>query len=272
MHHRSGLVCLAILVVASAPLAAQTAAAGGSFAIKKCDDPKAPIGILPKGFGDVSFLLGKDGRPDTTSITVTKTFGLSVAGVHSVAARELSACRFDMGSTKPPAPIRVVAEVQFADSSGVDVGVATATDTPPPALAIEPLGLPRDSFPMAIDDRRIEERPRQLECKPPQPPQIRVSASGSSRADAQMQLQTQMRIAAEQWNDVNAGTLVGQVRVGTDGKPGTQIRVISVSNSLAAQNLAEQIGGCRFSPGRYRGVAVPAIAETRIAIAPLNVR
>jgi hypothetical protein len=265
--------CLTVAVcLAFAPVSSQSpsgAGAGGpTYPIKKCDDPKVPIGVLPKGFGTVSFLLGKDGKPDTASIAVLKVIGLSVAEFRSVAARELNGCRHDMGTVAPTAPVNVVQEIRFADSSSIDVGVATASPAPGTPLAIEPLGLPKDSFPMPIDDRRVEERPRRLSCKAPQSPPIRVAASGTSRADFQAQMQTQLRIAVEQWNDVNAGTLVGQVRVGVDGKPGTQVRVIEVSNPLAAQNLAELIGGCRFVPGRYHGVLVPAIVETKIGIAP----
>lgn len=259
------LLAGAAICLAFRPVAGQSPS-GAGYSVKKCDDPKVPIGVLPKGFGTVSYLLGKDGKPDTASIAVLKVFGLSVAGFHSVASRELNGCRHDMGNVAPNATVSVVQEIRFADSSSIDVGVATASPAPGTPLAVEPLGFPKDSFPMPIDDRRIEERPRRLSCKPPQLPQIRVSASGTSRADAQAQMQSQVRTAMEQWNDFNAGTLIGQVRVGIDGKPGTQIRVIEVSNPSAAQNLAELIGGCRFVPGRYHGVLVPALVETKIGI------
>lgn len=266
MTTRYLLLAAAAICLAMAPATGQSPSMPGGYAVKKCDDPKVPIGVLPKGLGTVSYLLGKNGKPDTASIAVLKVFGLSVAGFRSVSVRELSACNLDMGTPAPTAPVGVVQEIGFADSSSIDVGVATASAAPGTPLAVEPLGLPKDAFPMPIEDRRIEERPRRLSCKPPQLPQIRASASGRSRADAQAQMQVQVRIAMEQWNDFNAGTLVGQVRVGIDGKPGTQIKVIEVSNPSAAQNLAELIAGCRFVPGRYHGVLVPAFVETKIGI------
>jgi hypothetical protein len=262
-------ICLA-LSPASGQTPSEGAPSGALYPVNTCDDPKVPIGVLPKGFGTVSYRLAKDGKPDTASIVVLKAFGLSVAGFRSVAVRALSACRFEMGKLELRAPAVVVEEIHFADSTAIDLGLATASPAPGPPLAVETLGLPQDSFPMPIADRRIEERPRRLSCKPPQSLPFRVSASGTSRADVQTQAQTQLRIAHDQWNQVNAGTLVGQLRVGADGKPGNQVKVIEVSNSVAAQNLAELIGGCRFVPGRYRGILVPAMVETTIGVAPIS--
>ena len=260
--------CLA-LPRASGQTPSEGAPSGALYPVTKCNDPKAPIGVLPQGFGTVSYRLAKDGKPDTASIVVLKTLGLSVAGFRSLAVRELSACRFEMGAKELRTPVTVVEEIHFADSTAIDMGLATASAAADPPLAIEPLGLPKDSFPMAITDRRIEERPRRLSCRSPQSLPIRVSASGRSRADVQAQAQTQLRIAHDQWNQANAGILVGQVRIDADGKPGNQVKVIAVSNPVAAQNLAELIGGCRFVPGRYRGVLVPAMIETTIGVAPL---
>ena len=61
-----------------------------------------------------------------------------------------------------------------------------------------------------------------------------------------------------------AATLVARVVIGIDGRPGEQVRVISVTDPAAAQALAQQISGCRFAPGRVRGAIVPAYTDTKI--------
>jgi hypothetical protein len=261
---RSGWLVIAGLAVMSAPAGALAAQAGG-YPIKKCDDPKAPIGTLPKGFGQVSYLLGKDGKPDTTSIAVLKVVGLSAAGFKSVAARELSACRLDMGKPEPTATVNVMSEITFGDASPLQVGDATPLSTPGTALAIEPMKMPKDSFPLPINDRRIEEQPRRVSCAGPKAPlPQRITARGATAAQAQQDAMDQIRISQQQQASQYGGTLVAQVLVGIDGKPGSQVRVIEVSNPMATQNLAELIGGCRFAPGRIQGIAVPAYTETKV--------
>jgi hypothetical protein len=64
--------------------------------LKKCDDPKVPIGVLPSGNSVIWYRLGRDGKPDTSGMGVVQVLGMSVAGVRSVAVRLLSACRFDV--------------------------------------------------------------------------------------------------------------------------------------------------------------------------------
>ena len=269
------LVAVGTVVAATTAARSQVppAAGGRQYAVKKCDEPKVPIGSLTKVSGQVSYLLSKDGRPDTTSVSVVALSGMSVAGFRSVARRQLSACRFDVGPGGLTAAIRVVEEIS-ADSATVTPAGATPAAELPTALTLELSEVSKDSFPLSIDDRRIDERPRRLSCPYPQSPRISgpavgsVSSAGAARADAQAQAPSRLTIAS--FNERSAGTLVALVRVGVDGKPGTQVRVISVSNPSAVQNLAELIGGCRFVPGRYRGVPVPAFVETTIRVFPVN--
>src|ERR1700704_6313162 len=96
MNRFHALVTAAVVCVGGTPASGQTASAGGGYAVKKCDDPKVPIGMLSKGLGTIWFRLGKDGKPDTASISVLHVIGLSAVGMRSVAARQLSACRFHM--------------------------------------------------------------------------------------------------------------------------------------------------------------------------------
>jgi hypothetical protein len=244
-----------------------------SYSLSKCDPPREQLGILPRISGQLFFLLGKDGKPDTASIKVLKVLGISAAGFRSVGARQLSSCRFEMEKAGLTAPTGVMSEVT-ADSTSVTLGAATRWITPAAPLAIEPLGLPKDSFPMRIDDRRIEERPRQLGCKEStaQPPTPRaqsgpISTSATSPA-AIAQAQSVQRAEIDRWNTEHAGSLVAEVRASIDGKPGSEIHVISVTNGLATTSLAEQIGGCRYVPGRYHGIPIPSFVVTTITVQP----
>jgi hypothetical protein len=243
-----------------------------SYPLRKCDPPKEQVGILPRISGQLFYLLGKDGKPDTASIKVLKVFGISAAGLRSAGARQLSGCRFDVEKAGLAAPAGVMSEVT-ADSASFTLGNATQWITPAAPQAIEPLGLPKDSFPMGTDDRRIEERPRQLSCKestaqPPtsHPPTGPGGLAATSAAIAQAQ--AAQRTETDRWNAEHAGSLVAQVRVGIDGKPGSEVRVLSVTNGLATTSLAELIGGCRYVPGRYHGIPVPAFIVTTITVQP----
>lgn len=228
--------------------------------MKKCDDPKVPIGMLPKGFGTIWFRLGKDGKPDTASISVLHAIGLSAAGVRSVAARQLSACRFDMGKPEPKDPTGVVSDITFADSAA-ELGVTTPSPTPGTPLPMEPQSIPKDSLPLVFGDRRVEERPRRLSCKgQPQQAPVLITGRGATPAQARQDAQDQARMAQMQHN-ATSGTLFAQFRVEIDGKPGSQVRVIEVSNPMATQSLADLIGGCRFAPGRIHGIAIPAYLQ-----------
>lgn len=272
MMRRIGLLAAVATVVATtaAPGQVPPAAGGTLYPVKKCDDLKVPIGSLPTVSGQVIYLLGKDGKPDTATVAVVKLSGMSVAGFRSVARRQLSACRFDVGTTGLDAAIWVVEEVR-TDSERVTAEGATTSAAPQTSLAIEPFDIPKDSFPLPIDNRRTEERPRRLSCPYPVTPTIRPLPARNVTTDAQAQAATSSRNAVMTFNDFSAGTLVAQVRVGIDGKPGTQVRVISVSNPPAAQKLAELIGGCRFVPARYHGVLVPAFVETTMKVYPVRV-
>jgi hypothetical protein len=269
---RSRLCLLATVgtVVATTPAPSQVppAAGGTQYAVKKCDEPNVPIGWLPKVAGQVTYLLGKDGRPDTATVAVVTLSGMSVAGFRSVAKRQLSVCRFDIGTAGLTAAVRVVEEIG-GDSATVTALGATPATEPGTTLAIESFDISKDSFPLPIDDRRIDERPRRLSCPYPQRPRGSISSAGAARADAQAQ--APLRLAMTTYDELSAGTLVAQVRVGVDGRPGTQVRVISVSNPSAAQNLAELIGGCRFVPARYHGVLVAAFVETTIKVWAVSV-
>jgi hypothetical protein len=248
---------LASVAMLGQPAAAQLPA-DAPIAVKKCDDPKIPIGRLPKAIGTVTFRLTKDGHPDTASLAVVKVLGLSVAGFKSAAARQLSACRLD--ADKIGATSLVSASITI-DSFAVSVAAAEWISDPATPLAVEHFDLPHDTMPFALGDARLEERPRPLSCTVQMKGPTVIHASGASRAEAVADAQNQARIANEQYNATNAGLLVAVVRVAVDGKPGSQLRVVELTNPAAGQNLGDRIGSCRYVPGRVLGVVVPAFLQ-----------
>jgi hypothetical protein len=259
------LLLTALICLGTASASSQTS----NYPVKKCDAPKEQLGILPKISGQLFYLLGKDGKPDTASIKVLKVFGISAAGFRSVGARQLGGCHFDVEKAALTAPTGVMSEVT-ADSASFTLGTAAQWITPAAPLAIEPLVLPKDSFPMRPDDRRIEERPRQLGCKEStaQPPTLHMPTTPGTQAAQLAQAQANLRVETDRWNTQHAGSLVAEVRVGVDGKPGSEVRVISVTNGFATTSLAEMIGGCRYVPGRYHGIPVPSFIQTTITVQP----
>jgi len=254
-----------IILAAAMTFVVAFGAAGQSaeYAIKKCDEPKVPIGALPEGTGTISYLMGKDGRPDTATIAVLKVSGFSVAGFRSVMARRLAACRFSGGTGS--AAVTVVSEIAQLDSMTLQVASTTASAPAGAPLTIEGLGIPLDSFPLPLHDRRIEERPLRLSCNAARtPPPVAISGRGATRAQAVQDAQDQMRMVQLQQSTKYGGTLVAEVRVGIDGKPGPQVRVIEVTNRLAVQTLADIIATCRFAPARIRGVPIPSYLVVRV--------
>jgi hypothetical protein len=241
-------------------VAAGQLASTGPIAIKKCDDPKVPIGQLPNAIGTVTFRLAKDGRPDTASLAVVKVLGLSVAGFKSAAARQLSACRLDADKVTLTASSVVSAKVTI-ESTTVSIAAAELTTEPASPLAVEHFDAPHDTMPFDVGDPRVEERPRPLSCASQVRAPTVIHATGATPAQAMADAQNQARIANEQYNATNGGVLTAIVRVSADGKPGSQIRVIQLTNPAAGQSLGDRIGSCRYVPGRVLGVAVPALFQ-----------
>ena len=274
--NRLRLTVQAIVAITACHAASAQLPAVDTFPVKRCDQPKSPFGILLRSTGRVAFRLGTDGRPDTASLMVERVLGMSVAAYRSAAARRLSACRFDVDRAALHASVTVVDQAD-TDSIGVTIGVAREARDTNAALRPEPLVVPKDSFPLPFGDRRLEERPRQLSCKPfsgQPPPQLPPSArqraaaavSDAQRPGTSTAAQSGNLSETQKWNVTYAGTLVAIVRAGVDGKPGSAVRVVSVTNPSAVNRLAELIGGCEFAPGRYRGVAVPSFLLVTVTV------
>ncbi|MGH7594097.1 MAG: hypothetical protein ACRELE_09655 [Gemmatimonadales bacterium] len=159
-----------LIVLALALLGAPIA--GRAQTLKKCDEPKVLIGVLPRGAATVWYRLAKDGRPDTSSLGVVEVHGLSASELRSVAARILSACRFDV--PKQAAASELVTSLNF-DSATVSLGTTNrAEDPPPPQQRAEVFDLSPDSLPLLATDHRIEERPRLVQCHSTTPNRISV--------------------------------------------------------------------------------------------------
>lgn len=255
MKHRAALIIAVLGASLSAPLAGQAAinapTPSDSVAVRECVAPKVPIGMLSPASGTIQFVLRKDGKPDTTAVEVTNVSGISAAGLRSVAVRTLSGCRFESGEAVGSGVRRVTATVRLDGMSPV-VGAAYLSPSPEAGLAILPLDIPLDSFPLAIDDARLEERPRRLRCAdPPLPP-------GGTR----QQLTEQLRA----WREVWAGRLAAKATIGVDGRPDRRVMVISTSNPVATQNLVNLLLGCVYVAGRYHGIPVPAFVRDSIGV------
>src|SRR5579872_1581973 len=85
--------------------------------LKKCDEPKVPIGSLHPGTATIWYRIDKNARPDTGSVGVVTTTGISIGGARSIAVRVLNACRFDLPKGAPVAA-GLITQVGF-DTSGV---------------------------------------------------------------------------------------------------------------------------------------------------------
>ena len=238
--------------------------------LKKCDDPKLPIGVLPSGSAVIWYRLGRDGKPDTAGMGVVQVLGMSVAGVRSVAARLLNACRYDV-KKGDSLSAGLLTELRF-DTARVVLGSTNHADSRTVLRTLETFNLPRDSvFPAG--DRRVEEKPRSLKCaSPPRPPDFRPSAPirGATPGQAQAAFRADIGPQVDNWNRMNAGQLLAEVVVNPDGKLDGNIQVVQVTNPSATATLSEMVRGCTWVPARALGVAVPMRARMWVGIAALQ--
>ena len=263
MRQRVAMFVFAAGLAGFTTLRAQAAPETG-FAVTKCEEPKVPIGALGKSTGIVSFQLSRDGKPDTTSLAVLKVLGLSVAGFKSVAARQLSACRFSVPKSVNAATL-VIATVN-TDAANVGIGTATVPDAVSVPLAVEPFTLARDTMPFAEDDARVEERPRRYNCSVGGGKITTIRGTGSTAAEARADAQRQMQDAQARDAVTHEGRLTAILRVSAEGKPGSALRVISSTNPGATQYLGDLIGSCKYVPARILGVAVPFLFRTSVGM------
>ena len=226
---------LALALLAGGTLAAQDQPLG----LKKCSDPKVPIGLV-HGSGELRFDISAKGKPDTSTIEVLSVTGISPAGLRSAVGRQLSACEFNTKDAHLTGVTRVRQGWSF-EGPRTRFGGAIKSDTGT-AMALTPMTPPAD--PVPDSSAVLEEHPRWLSCRSNAQPGT-PDAGGSA--------------------DVSAGTSVWvQFVVDSTGKvvPSTVHAV--ESNDLVASNTAVQdYTGCRYVPGRIGGAPVQTVMLVR---------
>jgi hypothetical protein len=248
-----------------AVLIAGTRGGASAQTLKKCDDPKVPIGVLPTGSAVIWYRLAHDGKPDTAGMGVVQVLGMSVAGARSVAVRLLSSCRFEFRKGDDLSA-GLLTELRF-DTTQVSLGSTNHADGPATLRTLEAFNLPRDSI-LSIGDHRIEERPRVVKCaSSPRPPDFHASGRGATQAQAQAASRAEIGPQVDSWNRMNAGQLLAEVIVNPDGKVDDNVQVVQISNPAATATLSETVRRCNWIPGRALGIAVPMRARMVMVVA-----
>lgn len=233
-------------------------ATDSTFPMAACADPRNPPTGRVEATGVVGYRLAPDGRPDTASIGVTEIEFMSVAGFRSAVARHLSSCRMTLPFGYQGDTIPVLQEVSLRET-GFGPSPARRLDSLPTGMAVEPVSLPTESFPMPLDDIRVEERPwEKMGCRP----------QGLDRPTGERYRtrEAAMRAGAE-WSRRNAGTVVLLVTVDVDGTvvPGSD-SLVSSDNPVSANAMIASMMQCRYQPARIGGVPVPARALARMTL------
>jgi hypothetical protein len=236
--------------------------------IKKCNEPKVPIGALHQSSATIWYRLDKDARPDTGSVGVVTTTGISPGGARSIAVRILGACHFDLAKGTIVAN-GLVTQIQF-DTGGVSFGTTDRVEAAPPLLSLDPFTLPPDSLPLPATDPRVDERPRMLKCQTIPPPSLRSTmSSGSSRAQAEAQALADIQRQVNDWNRMNTGELVADIVVRSDAKVEPAVNVKSSSNPAATSTLSNRIRSCSWIPARAHGMLIPVRMQAIMVVMPM---
>lgn len=241
------------------PALAASLSAQASYPVRKCDTPKEPLGVL-HAQGQVSYVMSREGWPDTASLRVVSERGISAAGLRSAAARVLSACRFDRSHDTTTAAVFVVDAIGF-DSATTAVTPATVIES----LAGEKVERPRVIMPvdpLDISDSTIEERPRRISCDPAADVPDFTGAY-RTRQDAEA--------ALAQWRRQNSGYLTARITINEDGRIAPEgIHVITSTNPPLIDAFIHLLVSCRYVPARISGIPVPVNLVTRVGIGTPN--
>ncbi len=244
-----------LLCAASAPLPAQ-ALSEPTYALRKCEAPKVPVGFL-NGEGILQYRLSDNGRPDTTTLSVIEVSRISAAGLRSAAARLLSACRMNLSQAHPVGSFLVHQPLRIDSATVLLAPARMARDSLPGVPDLMPEVM--FALPLEPADPRLEERPRTISCAPPR---IAGQPLGGS-----YRTQQEAEEAFNDWAKQHGGRLKARVVVLPNGRvsPG-QIQVVESTNPEIREALIGSIASCRFAPGRSGGVPVAAFAITGTAV------
>ncbi|MEP7325642.1 MAG: hypothetical protein ABI836_06830 [Gemmatimonadota bacterium] len=210
-----------------------------------------------RGSGHIAYHLESNGRPDTTSVIVLNTAGISPGALRSGARRILSGCRYETRDLPSPRPALLAQAIMFASAGAHLAPSRPASPDTLQAMEIGAIAMPELA---GVDDPALEERPRVVECRsdhaptPPEPPMVYRDRN-------------EARAAATARAERESGNLRARVTVGPDGRvvPGS-IAVLETSNQDAIFDLKRMVEGCRYAPGRIGGVPVAAEVIARVGI------
>ena len=252
---RGHLKYVGLLLLMAAPLPAQSTV-DVSYKLRGCEAPKVPIGYL-NGEGILQYLMSADGRADTTTLSVVQASRISAAGLRSVAARLLSACRMDLSEPHPEVPFLVHQPLRIDSVTVLLAPARAAPDSLP--RAIDTLLFVMLAVPLEMTDPRLEEKPRTLGCEQPQIAEAMPSGIYRTKAESDT--------AFARWAKRNGGRLKARVVVLPDGTVARgQIKILSLTNPDIRAVLVGAIASCRFAPGRSGGVPVSAFATAGTAV------
>jgi hypothetical protein len=216
--------------------------AADSLALK-CSNPKrSPLGALA-GQGRIRYRVATDGRPDTLTLRVVATTGMSAPAFRSAVVRILPTCRRKAGRSK--LPVAVTQDFRF-DDRGFSYGNAEVTPEAleaPDTLATTP---PPDLFPgpHPFSSALLEERPRALRCPVAPAPQV---------------LGNDLNVLLRQQR-MREGEVRLRFVVGPTGRAMTDsITIVATSNPATTKRAIRTIVDCKFAPGRVAGVPVAVI-------------
>lgn len=213
-----------------------------SLTVKCSDSKRVPVGAL-SGQGLVRYQVAANGRPDTLTLRVVATNGISAAALRSAAARILPTCRLKAGHVK--LPVAVSQGIRFENpgftysNAAVTADALLRSDTlstaPPPSV---PGG------PYAFTNALLEERPQALGCELAKP----INVPGNDLST----------IATEQ--HMREGWARLRFVVAPNGRAiADSVTVVATSNPASTNRAVQTIVDCKFAPGRVAGVPVATI-------------
>lgn len=229
--------------------------AQATYRLDKCRAPAEPIGLVTAS-GQVAFLLGDGGRPDTASVRVLAVETIGPSAYRSVAVRLLSDCRFRRDKGAGSAALPVTLTLDFEGRAGKPPE-AVGVERLPEGMPTPPVIVPTEGLPLSWDDRRLEEYPIAAPtCKA-----VFVGGPPSGMFTSM----TNFQAALNAWGRARHARVTVTLEVRRDGS--VPLESVEFEQSVNVDNpakLAGELARCRFIPGRIGGV--PIDAQTRFRL------